>query len=1452
MPLRAPALAPLILSAVAAAFFLQPAAIAQTQLTQGFEPRCFALTGARVVLSPETELPAATVVLRDGLIVAAGADVMPPPDAEIIDISGHVIYPGFVDAASSALLDPKRVPLPTEGRAIDFTRFALAATPSDNRRGLTPEFAAQNALKNDPSLWEARRRAGITTTHVVPVGRIASGQSALVSSSGLPLRESVIAAGLFPQFQLFALLQDGYPATLMGTTAHLRQTLLDARRHLRQVELYRESVPGVERPLEDPVLISLGSTLANRHPALFLAQSRDDIHRALDFAAEQEVPPLIVGAREGWRAADRLKNSATGVIALVAWGDSPKVEVEPAGEKLQPQVKDPRRVQQHRVDRWKEQVSNLKALHAAGIRFALGTEGLSEPALLWKSLRQAIEAGLPRTAALSAITRDAAALLGQESRLGTIAPGKLAHLVVLTGSFDDARSKTRFVFVDGIKFEYNKDEKPVPPLTTPPPPAAALAGLWNLEIDAGDAKLFGSVEFVQNDSVLSGMFRSSQGEGRISTGKVEGRRFEFTVSIGAGAQAIELKFQGEVAEQQPASAAGTLKSAFGAATKFTAQRKESDSTSGGEGGPRISLDDGAAAPPANESDGELPSEIESDRLQRHLATGGNVLITNGTVLTGWGAPLPRTSLLVRQGKIAAIGPDLVPDAGMTVIDAAGRYVAAGIIDTHSHIMFAEGMGGVNEATASLVPEVRVRDVVRSEDPGSYRALAGGVTAARLLHGSANVVGGQDAVVKMKFGELAREQLLHGNPQGVKFALGENVKRQRGRFPNTRLGVEATLNRAFLEAIDYRRQWQEYNRAVAEKQAAGQPVRLLPPRRDLRLEALADIVEQQKFIHSHCYRADETLMLLRVASGLGVRVWSLQHVLEGYKIAPEIAAHGASCSTFADWWAYKVEAFDATPYNAALLHEAGANVVLKSDDAELMRHLNIDAAKMLRYGDVAPDAAWRMVTLNAARELGLAERMGSVEVGKDADLVIFNGHPLNSCSRCEMTLVEGVPYFVREKQPSAMSSQAAKASSAAPVWSLPSAEIRQKKLDLSVIAAQTYAIAGATIHPVDGPEIAPGTLLVHGNRIAAVGGAVDIPAGAPVLDATGLHIYPGLIDAGSILGLQEIGSLRETHDYNEPGLFQPDLRAGVGVNPDSELIPVGRAGGITASLVRPAGALMGGQASLIQLDGWTVPEMVLDYEVALQIEWPDGGDGQAVSDQIAAFFQQARTYQRVREQSTSTGSPPPIQDPRFEALLPYLNRRKKVHVEANSRKAIAEALLFAERENLSIVITGGAEAWKLAAELTKRQVPVVVGAVMSRPYAEYDPFDAQYANPGRLHEAGVLFCIRSNATSTAGFNASNVRNAPFDAALAVAYGLPESEALRSVTINAAKILGVDQQMGTLAAGKLANFVITDGSPLQPSTLYKGIVIGGKPHPAESRHTRFYDRYRARLHEVQSRK
>ncbi|MCA9006469.1 MAG: amidohydrolase family protein, partial [Planctomycetaceae bacterium] len=784
--------------------------------------------------------------------------------------------------------------------------------------------------------------------------------------------------------------------------------------------------------------------------------------------------------------------------------------------------------------------------------------------------------------------------------------------------------------------------------------------------------------------------------------------------------------------------------------------------------------------------------------------------------------------LVKNGKIAAIGEDLNAPEQTTVIDVTGLFVMPGIIDTHSHIMITEG---INEYSQSIVPEVRVRDVVNTADPSEYRALAGGVTAARLFHGSANVIGGQDAVVKLKHGKSAREHILHDAPQGVKFALGENVKYRTSRFPNTRMGVEATLQRAFLEAIDYRRQWQEYEKLQKKEPDA----KHLPPRRDLRLEALADIVNHEKFIHSHCYRADEILMLLRVASNMGIRVWSLQHVLEGYKIAPEILAHGASCSTFSDWWAYKIEAFDAVPYNAALLNEAGINTVIKSDDWELIRHLYLEAAKTVRYGNMSFNDALRTITINPAKELGLDQQIGSIEIGKDGDFAVFSGHPLNAYSRCELTIIEGEVYFDRNQQPTAMT-ESAERRSATPQVSITAKS--DTKLDLPATEVTEYAITGAILHPVDQGDIANGTIIVKDGKIAYAGPAKTLPAEMTVIDAAGLHIYPGMIDSGSTLGLTEIDKVRETRDYAESGDLQPDLRTGVAINPDSELFPVARAGGITTVLVSPQSGLISGQSSLVQTAGWTAPEMVMELEAGLQIDWSTKQERQ---DELKDFLKQARLYQKLKQQTKEKGTREPVTDPRYEALIPYLQQKKPVFIEANSREAIAGALLFAEEEKLKIVITGGADAWKLAQELKARKVPVIIGPVMQKPQDDYDPFDAPYANPGHLYDAGVSFCIRSHS-------AWNSRNTPFEAAMAVAYGLPEQAALRSVTLSAAEILGIDSQVGSLTAGKLANLVIADGSPLQHTSHIKAVCVGGKLLPPESKQTRLYERYRGRLQKL----
>lgn len=1446
----------------------------------GFHVRTFAIQNAHVITAPGQVIEKGHVVVRLGRIMAVGPTAEIPADADLIDGQGLTVYAGFLDAAATTLLDNYQ-PTPIEGRSVETSKYALAGMRSDDHSGLTPEYSVAEHLKLTATDLDRYRQAGFVAVNVQPGGRIASGLGAVVNLATVPPREAVLASPVFSTFSLGERSRNQYPSTKMGAFAHLRQTFLDAERHARQLRLFSDGVTGIDRPAADSVLDAFNDIRNAKVRTLFLASTRDEHERVLNLAAEHQLRIRIWGGEEAYRLTDRLKSTETDVVLHVDFGDEPRLDPPKPGEDPYPDLPEPLKVREQKRAEWKKRVAGLADLQRAKVRFALSSRDGKSPGDLLKSMRQAVANGLDREAALAALTTDAAAILGLEKELGTIAVGRPAYLIAMTGPFDHEQAKVRHVVINGHRYEYNKNAKPVESTKPGEPSPLQVAGHWTIEIESADGKLSGDLELIQTDKVLSGRFRSPQGEGRLTSGTATKDGIEFVVSIGTGDAAIQLKFDtvgwtpptqpviappGETANPKPAAAApyltelrGNLKSTFSALTKWSAKRVESKSSgiqlTGIEAvestAAKPSVEPASALSPANATSPglliEQPVEFPDDRKARPIVTGGNVLIQNGTVLTATGLTLPNTSVLVKNGKIAGIGPGLSPEPGMMVINATDRYVMPGIIDTHSHIMIANG---INEATASIVCEVRVRDVVDTADASEYRALAGGVTTARLLHGSANCIGGQDAVVQLKHGTTAGEHLFPGAHSGVKFALGENVKQWGGRFPNTRLGVEATLNRAFLEALDYRRGWLAYEQA--RQQAGGAADKLLPPRRDLRLEALSDILNHQKFIHSHCYRADEILMLLRVAENHGIRVWSLQHVLEGYKVAPEIVKHGASCSTFADWWAYKMEAFDAVPHNAALLHEAGANAVIKSDDWELVRHLYAEAAKTIRYGNMPPDAALQAITLNPAKELGLADKIGSLEVGKQADIAIFSGHPLNACARCEQTLIAGEVYFTREKQPTAMSAAGAMASSKPRELTIPQPEKRIPRIDLDPASAGRFAIVGATVHPIDAEDLVGGVVLVEGNKITAVGQNIPVPAGYSTVRADGLHVYPGMVDAGSSVGLIEIAMVRATDDLSEAGQFQADLRAGIALNPDSELIPVARSGGITTTLCLPAGggnmtshqrahgAIITGQTSLIQLAGWTMPDLVLKMEAGLQILWPGGSNRKNAIDELKRHIKDARLYDKARnlEADAKSGSPAMLIDPRYEALRPYLRGEKPVFIEADSRQELVEALQFTEQEKLKVVLCGATDGWKVADRIKAGGVSVIVGPVMRRPLEAYDPFDAPYANAGRLHEAGIKLCFRSET-------ASNSRNLPFEAAMAVSYGLPEKEALRAITLSTAEILGAGDQLGSITPGKQANLVISDGSLLQPTTQIKGVIIQGKPYQPENRQTRFYEKYRARL-------
>lgn len=401
------------------------------------------------------------------------------------------------------------------------------------------------------------------------------------------------------------------------------------------------------------------------------------------------------------------------------------------------------------------------------------------------------------------------------------------------------------------------------------------------------------------------------------------------------------------------------------------------------------------------------------------AAGRLVAITNATIMTASRGTINRGTILIRDGKIAAVGTadQVQVPAGAQVIDGNGKFVTPGLIDAHSHSMSE----AINETTNSITAEVRMTDVLTQDALGVYRELAGGVTTLNILHGSANTIGGQNATVKTRWGLPVDSMLFEGAPPGIKFALGENVRRtnspvmpgQQGRYPRTRMGVEELLRDAFTRAKEYQAEWKTYESA---RRTAARGAAPIPPKRDLQLDALVEILEGKRLVHAHSYRSDEIYMLLQVAKDFGFRVSSFQHVLEGYKVADELAAAGSGASTFADNWAYKMEAWDAIPYNMAIMAERGVRVSINSDSDERARRLNQEAAKAMHYGGVSEDEALKMITLHPAWQLGVDKRTGSIEVGKDADLAIFNAHPFSPQARVEMTLIDGRVFFDRATAP----------------------------------------------------------------------------------------------------------------------------------------------------------------------------------------------------------------------------------------------------------------------------------------------------------------------------------------------------------------------------------------------------------------------------------------------------
>jgi len=850
----------------------------------------------------------------------------------------------------------------------------------------------------------------------------------------------------------------------------------------------------------------------------------------------------------------------------------------------------------------------------------------------------------------------------------------------------------------------------------------------------------------------------------------------------------------------------------------------------------------------------------------------DVLVKGATIWTvAQSGVLENGDLLVRDGKIVAVGKSLTAPGGALVIDAAGKHVTPGLIDAHSHTAVD---GPVNEGTNNITAEVRIGDVLDPDDIAIYRELAGGLTTANVLHGSANSIGGQNQVIKLKWGVTADELRFLSAPPGIKFALGENPKRsnfpagdREPRYPVTRMGVEESIRERFLAAKQYTRDWASYEKLKPKEQE-----RQVPPRRDLQLEALEQILRGQRLVHSHCYRQDEILMLIRLADELGFKIATFQHVLEGYKVADEISRHGAGGSTFSDWWAYKIEAWDAIPFNGALMAQRGVVVSFNSDSNELARRMNLEAAKAMKYGGMPEQDAIKFVTINPARQLGIDKRVGSLEPGKDADFVIWNGHPLSVYTRAEQTWVDGARQFdltadlaaraeIDKKREAIIGKLRGTVAAEKPAAELPARSLPPAAapawLDRMSSTSGGYAIVGATVHTVSGGDLDNTIVIIKEGKIAAIGRDVAIPGNAVIVKSAGQHLYPGMIDADTVLGLTEIGSVAGSVDVSETGKINPNVHVEMAVNPESELIPVTRANGITHVLVAPRGGTIAGTSALIRLDGWTWEDLTAGAPLTMAINYPAyaravrrrGGFGPQPSEEeqkkrreadlkeLKATVEAARGYALLKAAGSASMKPDTV----LEAMLPVLDGKVPVMVYATEIRQIKDAIAWARQEGLRMILAGGGDAWRVADQLKAADIPVVIGPVLSDGFRRDEAYDTAYSLPEKLRQAGVRFCISNGG---GGFGASNTRNLPYQAGMAAAFGLPRDVALKAVTLYPAQILGFGDRLGSIEVGKSASLILTDGDPLEIRTRVLRVFIDGREADLGNKHQRLYDKYRSR--------
>ncbi len=917
-----------------------------------------AFTNATIHTDYKTTIPNATLVIRNGQVEAVGSGVKVPTGAVVIDAKGKHIYPGLVDMFSNYGL-----PEVKEARV----GYGSPPHPDSDKLGayawnqaIRPETNAVELFKVNKKEAEALRKLGFGTVLSVHRDGIARGTATLVTLADARENEVVLqdkAAGAL-SFDRGSSQQD-YPNSLMGAVALLRQTYLDAKWNAQSTA-------------KEQNLSLKAFTEASKYPQIFEADNHLNVVRADKVGDEFGKQYIIKGSGDEYQMLREVKATNAPLIISVNYPDAYNVE-DPF---------DVRRVSLADMKHWEMAPANAAMLQKAGITFAFTASDLKDKKDFLPNVRKAIKYGLPEQEALKALTATPAALLHAEGRVGSLGEGKLANFLITSGNLFADDNIILENWVQGHQYkvaEVPSDYRGVYTLKVGQEPErklmiAGTADKPELKV-IGQDTVKGKITFNGNLVTLS--FNKSKKD---------------KAAIRLSGWLNEKNMQGE--GQLPDATTVKWLATFSAAMSDKAKKDSVKTAAPVQLGSLV-------YPFAAYGQSELPKQE-------------TVLIRNATVWTNEKeGKLENTDVLLKNGKIAKVGKNL-SESGAKVIDGTGKHLTAGIIDEHSHI----ALDDINEGTQAVTSEVRMSDVVNSEDVNIYRQLAGGVTASQLLHGSANPIGGQSALIKMRWGKSPEELLVENADGYIKFALGENVKQSNRsrehsiRFPQTRMGVEQVYVDAFQRAKEYEQDWKAYNGLSKRKQA-----KATAPRRDLELDALVEILNKKRFITCHSYVQSEINMMMKVGDEMGFKVNTFTHILEGYKVADKMAARGIGAGTFSDWWAYKMEVKDAIPQNAGIMSQVGVVTAINSDDAEMARRLNQEAAKSVKYTGMSEEDALKMVTLNPAKLLHLDKRMGSIKAGKDADLVLWNNHPLSIYAKPEKTFVDGIAYYdaVRDAQ-----------------------------------------------------------------------------------------------------------------------------------------------------------------------------------------------------------------------------------------------------------------------------------------------------------------------------------------------------------------------------------------------------------------------------------------------------